>query len=96
MSQPIPAPNLTAAAQDLHSALEAADLNIVRARTQFEREIEDDIQDVAAGNNPLKEHDPAIVASDVVAHLVRWSDSPAMSHNSGHTVIPSQIEISIS
>ena len=71
-------PTLTATAQSLRSALESAHLNIIQADRQFERECqEDDVQDENIApdlrNDSSKSsiRDPAVVAADVAAHIVR-------------------------
>jgi hypothetical protein len=66
MAQPVTS---TAAAQALQSTLEAAQLNIPNAAKLYEQQLKDEDSDLADEGNDL--HDPAVVAADVAAHIVR-------------------------
>lgn len=63
---------LTATAQALHSTLEAAHLHIRLAAQQFEHESNATVDDdVSGGSDTVNDlRDPAVVAADVVAHIV--------------------------
>jgi hypothetical protein len=68
MAQPVTS---TAAAQALQSTLEAAQLSIPNAAKTYELQLQDEESEFAdlAGKNDLR--DPAVVAADVAAHIVR-------------------------
>ena len=66
MAQPVTS---TAAAQALQSTLETAQLNLPNAAKVYEQQLLDEDSELTDNSNDRR--DPAVVAADVAAHIVR-------------------------